>query len=790
MKKRSMLLGVAFSTLLIPGAVFSGLAGGDAHVLAEEAEVSTKEVRIYKGSSEESKTYQLTYFSDVDSVPYTDFASFYQTFYKGNVETLVEGDTYTLTEDVTYDGKTGTTAVFDVERDTMTVEDSALFFHAKEDDREDDTLPFVRVNTIAVPEGEETAKPVTVDFSDYGIDLRGLDGKLYLPLSTMIDLFCSDSGNQVVYNGEKIYFSGDNEEEETEQVYEDIKNRYPKLLVTGRSEAEADFEYRELCFCIDRNYGFPGKYSEVIRYIRSDGLDAALEKYIPDLKKALKSTDTATYLAGLNYLFNTVLADSGHTGINVEYIMDEEMSKKFQSEELNLEIAGTDLIPGYYTERSEKADEAGEYLSGVKDELLDEDIYVIEKDTMLIDIPEFDLDLDGWKTYSLGLGDIPTDAYGRLYQGLTEAKKQGIKNVVIDVSTNPGGYSSILQCMLELIRGNNLCEYYTDTEQHFSYGLVLDRNLDGEFDEKDAEVDFSDLNIAVNSGKASFSCGNAFVYLMKDLGYPILGDKSGGGCCNVREFSLPTGIPFNCSSKVLVTDSANLDFDEGLTPDYVNATEEEEVEDRYSKFYDLDLLSRECHMFYKDLSAEWLNGYWYEKDGSQTYKAIGSWHKNSKGWWFGDTSGWYAASKWQKINGKWYYFDARGYMVTDAYVSDRYLAKNGVWDGVTVTGWQIAPRGWRYKGTNGEFMRSRWVVINNKWYYFDAKGYMVTNAWVRGFYWIGNNGVWTYKPKGSWHKTAKGWWFGDSSGWYAKDETVMIDSVEYTFDENGYMIED
>ncbi len=63
-------------------------------------------------------------------------------------------------------------------------------------------------------------------------------------------------------------------------------------------------------------------------------------------------------------------------------------------------------------------------------------------------------------------------------------------------------------------------------------------------------------------------------------------------------------------------------------------------------------------------AKEWCHGYWLNADGIWTYKYKGSWKHNSKGWWFGDTSGWYAKSKWQKIDGKWYYFDSKGYRVS------------------------------------------------------------------------------------------------------------------------------
>lgn len=50
-------------------------------------------------------------------------------------------------------------------------------------------------------------------------------------------------------------------------------------------------------------------------------------------------------------------------------------------------------------------------------------------------------------------------------------------------------------------------------------------------------------------------------------------------------------------------------------------------------------------------------GYW---DGS-TYR----WEKDDVGWWIGKVGTiWYPKSSWYKIDGHWYYFDEKGYMVT------------------------------------------------------------------------------------------------------------------------------
>ena len=126
-----------------------------------------------------------------------------------------------------------------------------------------------------------------------------------------------------------------------------------------------------------------------------------------------------------------------------------------------------------------------------------------------------------------------------------------------------------------------------------------------------------------------------------------------------------------------------------------------------------------------DYSSEWVKGKWYNKDGTQTYKPLGKWYKNKKGWWYEDESGWYPKNIWQKIDGKWYYFKADGYAAAGEYV-----------------------QGW-------------WL---------DAKTCQCT-----------------YPYKAMWHKNNKGWWYGDASGWYARNGSFIIDGISYTFNRWGYL---
>lgn len=122
-------------------------------------------------------------------------------------------------------------------------------------------------------------------------------------------------------------------------------------------------------------------------------------------------------------------------------------------------------------------------------------------------------------------------------------------------------------------------------------------------------------------------------------------------------------------------------------------------------------------------SNEWIKGQWYDSNGNTSYKYKGSWKSNSKGWWFEDASGWYPYSQWQKIDGKWYYFCADGYMDYSEYRDGCWLGSDGAWNEDYSNGtWHLGSKGWWYSDGN-------WYPVNqNLWidgtkYYFNSEGY-------------------------------------------------------------------
>ena len=101
------------------------------------------------------------------------------------------------------------------------------------------------------------------------------------------------------------------------------------------------------------------------------------------------------------------------------------------------------------------------------------------------------------------------------------------------------------------------------------------------------------LKYGVMTSDFSFSCGNLFPSLMKDMGFPILGEKSGGGACAVQNFITPEGLQFQLSSaRARLTDKNWVNIDPGVVPTLpIEVSTDGGATFDYSKFYDVPYVS-------------------------------------------------------------------------------------------------------------------------------------------------------------------------------------------------------
>lgn len=136
------------------------------------------------------------------------------------------------------------------------------------------------------------------------------------------------------------------------------------------------------------------------------------------------------------------------------------------------------------------------------------------------------------------------------------------------------------------------------------------------------------------------------------------------------------------------------------------------------------------------------------------------WVRGNTGWWYRNIDGTFPKSKWQSIDGKWYYFDGVGIMATGwtkVGTSWYYLGT----DGVMKTGWQKISNKWYYFNGSGA-MLTGWQKISGTWYYFDGLGAMLTG-------WQKISGSWYYfdglgKMQTGWKSISGNWYYFDGLG--------------------------
>lgn len=136
--------------------------------------------------------------------------------------------------------------------------------------------------------------------------------------------------------------------------------------------------------------------------------------------------------------------------------------------------------------------------------------------------------------------------------------------------------------------------------------------------------------------------------------------------------------------------------------------------------------------------------------GTATTAMAGQWQKDAKGWWWQDDNGTYPKSGWQWIDGKCYYFDANGNMLSNTSTPDGYYVNgDGQWvyQNVVQTKEQYDKE--KQHGF-GEKQSGGWMWIDadgngaQECYYFDTNdGHMYVNTTTPDGYTVNEKGQWT-----------------------------------------------
>ena len=377
-----------------------------------------------------------------------------------------------------------------------------------------------------------------------------------------------------------------------------------------RAEVTADmakFRYKELCFMFDNLFGYPGRTIMEQNGMAEKGFDATLDvvKNGPIVKKLLQSTDNMDFAWG-RMAMQYLIQDGGHTNISATG----GVPANIENDYVDRVLAAAGSYPeasAMYEEWKKVAAERLKFESKLEDmrkQAYGDVIYKANSDKTLgvIIINTFnDQDNEAWNNYYASqktdadwqelMKSYKKDAFVGFLYGLAQAKADGVKNLVLDISLNGGGSCDIVGADVAILRKNRTVQFWSQDALEGNNKIAtyyVDSNFDGVFDEKDdtnPKFDCSDMNIGVLSSKLAFSCGHQFPTLMKDYGFPIMGEQSGGGTCCIQVMQTADGQNFVISTyRDRSTDKNFANTDAGIEPTEGYAF-------GYDHFYDLDFLT-------------------------------------------------------------------------------------------------------------------------------------------------------------------------------------------------------
>ena len=190
-----------------------------------------------------------------------------------------------------------------------------------------------------------------------------------------------------------------------------------------------------------------------------------------------------------------------------------------------------------------------------------------------------------------------------------------------------------------------------------------------------------------------------------------------------------------------------------------------------------------CHRDGSYTKDDWeaIHGVWYYFD--QSGWMVTGWLKKPEGWYYLNPSTGAMATGWANVNGKWYFLNSAGRMVTG------WLSRPSGWyylsdSGAMATGWQYIRNAWYYLEEGNGNMVTGWKQVGNNWYYLQSSGAMAANTWI-GDYYVNGSGVWV---QGYWVQSGNRWWYANPDGTYPKNRWKTIQSKEYYFDKDGWMV--
>lgn len=425
----------------------------------------------------------------------------------------------------------------------------------------------LKVTKVEYTKGEA----VTLDLKNYSkLDIVKASDKLYIPVALYSSIFLSSfNGIYLGYNFENLYLVNQGGLSSTNLEDNKELSKLGEAYYGGVKKETVSAEYalyttQAICFDMDHFYGLKAdkKYTSFYSFLETKG-------YLNDMLSGnVKKMDAA-----LVYAIYDI--NDGHT-----FLSDYSPLYEFNKQEIDktkLNKAKVDYETGNEALKKSKIDADAD----------DNNILFESDKTMLISFSGFTatnekIIYSGNKhneyVYALCTAAQFSDAYK-----LAIEKKDVIKNIVVDLTTNDGGASDgMLYALSTLIGEVSFTIYDPLSKAHTTATYKADMDLDKVVDEKDVPLIDQGFNIIFLSSEYTFSSANAMVVGAKANNKNVItcGQTTGGGPCVVKHSATGIGTVYSSSGLNVISLKDGNTFkhiDGGQTADHAIAKD---------KFYD------------------------------------------------------------------------------------------------------------------------------------------------------------------------------------------------------------
>jgi hypothetical protein len=557
---------------LLTGCSFS--SSSQKVIQIKDPEATTKALSVYYNSLDKKESVNLCFYDDEQEIPYInirdafrirkslfDTGITYETPGKSKywIENVANDFTVTLNDRATvdFDANNQTilisnlglaqsysynTTPYDILcMDDTTSTDIHYVTHQKKADGDVKSYSYIGENTY-------------IKLSDYNIRMYADGANCYIPLDLFNNFFVSYSYNNFCYNGDDIYCISSIETPTDEYLNDYYSGSNSKK---SRSDDLRSFTYDSLRLNLDYQYGLKDLH----------GFSSYIDEFsYLGIYDSLHSFNDEEYLNAIYTIVYNMFGD-GHCSFSKRspYISKDTLDTVNKSF-INYNIGISELNTNFRYALSKRDQVGKENPDYVKCYYEDGDTAYVRFDSFdqLNSIPDY---------YSTGTDGTETNIFGVINYANKKIKKNvAIKNVVVDLLTNGGGEEPALIFALGWLLGDDARVSVNNPLTHTNSTVYYhsDVNLDGKYDENDDTL--KSYNKFILTSQNSYSCGNALpVFCKESQKVKIIGQKSGGGTCQVFPLILTDGTIIDISGGAMLAKETNShyeDIDDGATPDY------------------------------------------------------------------------------------------------------------------------------------------------------------------------------------------------------------------------------